>query len=207
MRNCQKVALLSAGLGLVSVAWATGGEGLKVPEGDLTWARWQARLSLGASAPAWRANLKDTEPTGLRVGAVSVSGDYYFTDASLDRGRLGGLRATSGLIVGPRAQATMGQPALGARGSVFSAERRLLSAPSSSDNAPDLASIPYFGLGYTGLSLRGQWSISADLGVVALYPGHAVRLGRGASGSRSFDDVMRDLRWAPVLQMGVSYAF
>jgi hypothetical protein len=207
MRNSRKVVLLCAGLGLVFGTWAAGGDGLKVPEGDLTWARWQARLSLEASAPAWRANLKETEPTGLRVGAISVSGDYYFTDALFERVRLGGLRATSGLIVGPRAQATKGQPALGARGSMFSAERRLLAVSPSGDGTSEVSSVPYFGLGYTGLSPRGQWSISADLGVVALYPGNAARLGRVVGGSRSFDELMRDLRWAPVLQMGVSYAF
>jgi hypothetical protein len=209
MRPAQKAMLLCCGLLFTSAMGATNGDGLKAPSGDLTWARWQARFSLGATAPAWRASLTDPEPAGLRVNAISVSGDYYITQPLFNRLSLGGLRATGGLIVGPRAQATTGQPALGARGSSFAAERRLLAAaaPGSGETTSELASVPYFSFGYTGLSLRGTWSFSADLGVVALQPGNAVRLGRVIGGTQSFDDVWRDLRWAPVLQMGVSYAF
>ncbi|MFZ2651470.1 MAG: hypothetical protein WA210_15325 [Burkholderiaceae bacterium] len=209
MRTVQKVISLAAALALASSAWAAGGDGLKAREGDLTWARWQARLSLGATAPTWRSSLKETEPVGLRVGALSLSGDYYFTDALFERVNLGGLRATSGLIVGPRGHATAGQPGLGAQGSAFVAERRLLgvAAPTMVDATQDLSSVPYLSFGYTGLSLRGKWSISADLGVVALQPSNAVRLGRVFGGSQSLDDVLRDMRLAPVLQMGVSYAF
>lgn len=208
MRTLNKVMLLCACLGVASAAAATAGEGLKAPEGNLTWARWQARLSLGVGAPAWRANLKDSEPAGLRVGSVSVSGDYYLTPALFEPGSLGGVRATSGLLVGPRTQALMGQPTLGTRGSLFATELRML-APSAAlgESTTEVASLPYFGVGYTGLSQRGKWSVSADLGVMALHPGNAVRLGRVFGGSQSFDDVMRDLRWAPVFQMGVSYAF
>lgn len=205
MRTLNKFILLGAGLSLAFASWATGGEGLKAPEGNLTWARWQARLSLGGAAPAWRANLKEAEPAGLRVGALSVSGDYYFTEALFDPGSLGGLRATSGLVLGPRSQGLMSSAALGVRGREIAAERH--AAPVNSAATSDLASAPYFGVGYTGLSQRGRWSVSADVGVMALQPGQVVRLGRVFGGNQSFDDVMRDLRWAPVLQMGVSYAF
>lgn len=209
MRTAQKAMLLCCGVLLASATGATNGDGLKAPAGDLTWARWQARISLGATAPAWRASLIESEPAGLRVNAISVSGDYYFSEALFNRRSLGGLRATGGLLVGPRALATTGQPTLGARGSSFAAERRLLTAaaPGSSETTSDISSVPYFSFGYTGLSLRGTWSFSADLGVMALQPGNAVRLGRVVGGTQSFDDVWRDLRWAPVLQMGVSYAF
>jgi hypothetical protein len=205
MRTLNKVILLGAGLSWAFASWATGGEGLKAPEGNLTWARWQARLSLGGAAPTWRANLKEAEPAGLRVDALSVSGDYYFTEALFEPGSLGGLRATSGLVLGPRSQAVMGSAALGVRGTTIAAEHR--AAPANGASASDLTSSPYFGVGYTGLSQRGKWSVSADVGVMALQPGHVVRLGRVFGGNQSFDDVMRDLRWAPVLQMGVSYAF
>lgn len=208
MRTVQKGLFLAAGL--LASAWAAGGDGLKARADDLTWARWQARLLLGTTAPAWRSSLKETESVGLRVSAFSLSGDYYFTDALFDRVSLGGLRATSGLIVGPRSQATAGQTGLGAQGSAFVAERRLLgsnAAPSLVDATPDVSSVPYLSFGYTGLSLRGKWSFSADLGVVALQPSNAARLGRVFGGSQSFDDVLREMRLAPVLQMGVSYAF
>lgn len=208
MRTLNKVTLLCAGLVLASAVGATSGDGLTAPQGNLTWARWQARLSLGVAAPAWRANLKESEPAGLRVGALSVSGDFYFGDALFDQASLGGLRATSGLIVGPRTQVMTGPQSSIGRGVSFSVERRLLvAAPAVGESLPDVSSLPYFGVGYTGLSQRGKWSVSADLGVMALHPGNAVRLGRVFGGSQSFDDMMRDLRWAPVLQMGVSYAF
>jgi hypothetical protein len=204
MRTIQKAILVCFGLGLATAAIAAAGDGLKVSSGELAWARWQARLSLGSVAPAWQASLREPSPAGLRVNAVSVSGDYYLTESLFDRHSLGGLRATSGLIVGPRSQATTGQPALGARGSGFAAERRLFSTAltTTSDPSSETASLPYFSFGYTGLSLQGKWNFSADLGVVALQPGNAVRLGRQA-----LDDVWRELRWSPVLQMGVSYAF
>jgi hypothetical protein len=208
MRANRKAFVIGCGLSLVGAACAAG-DGLKLPSGESAWARWQARLSMGSVAPTWQSNLKEPAPAGLRVNAVSVSGDYYFTEALFDRHSLGGLRATSGLIVGPRSQATAGQPALGARGTSFAAERRLFSTAltSTGDSTSETASLPYFSFGYTGLSLQGKWSFSADLGVVALQPGNAVRLGRVVGGGQSFDDVWRDLRWSPVLQMGVSYAF
>ena len=209
MRPFPKAAVQLAGFAFVSMAVAAGEDGLKVRSDDAVWSRWQARLLLGTAAPAWRSNLKDLEPSGLRISSISMVGDYYLSSSLFERS-LGGLRASSGLIVGPRSQATAGQPSLGAQGSGFATERRLLGSVTTSvaaDATTDIASVPYVGLGYTGLSLRAGWSFSADLGVVALYPGNATRLGRVSGGTRSFDDVMRDLRWAPVLQMGVSYAF
>ncbi|MEQ1806122.1 MAG: hypothetical protein ABL900_12180, partial [Burkholderiaceae bacterium] len=169
MRNWIKLTLLCANLGAAGTAAATSGDGLIAPQGNLTWARWQARLSLGVAAPAWRANLKEMEPTGLRVGAFGVSGDYYFSDALFDQVSLGGLRATSGLTVGQRAQGVVtGAQLMVARGAALSVERRALAAvPGLGEGTPDFSSLPYFGVGYTGFSQRGKWSVSADLGVVA----------------------------------------
>jgi len=58
------------------------------------------------------------------------------------------------------------------------------------------------GVGYTGLSVRSGWSFSADLGLVAQNPG-GLKLIR----SQSLDDAVREMRLAPLLQFGVSYAF
>lgn len=208
MRTVPKTLIHFVALTMASTAWAAGGDGLKTQIDDPAWARWQARLALGTTAPLWRAGLSTLEPTGLRINTVAVSGDYYLTGSLFERTALGGLRATSAMIVGPRSLAATGQPSLGAKGNGFAIERRLLAA-SSSLAAGDVesASTPYFGLGYTGLSLRGNWSFSADMGMVALSPGNAVRLGRVLGGTQSLDDMLRDMRLAPVLQMGVSYAF
>ena len=57
------------------------------------------------------------------------------------------------------------------------------------------------------MSGSGSWSFSADLGVVSQSPGNMVRFGKVFSGAQSLDDVVRDMRLAPVVQLGVSYSF
>jgi hypothetical protein len=68
-------------------------------------------------------------------------------------------------------------------------------------------SVPYLGVGYSDASTRGGWGFSADFGVLALAPKPAVRLGRVFSGQQSFDDLLRELRLTPSVQVGVSYSF
>lgn len=179
---------------------AAGGEGLKSRAEDSPWARWQGRLTLATAAPSWKASLSEGESAGIRVSGLTLSGSYFF---AADSARLDGLRATTALIIGPRAQATATQPGLGAAG----LERRWGAASATASEPPELASLPYLGLGYTGLSTRTKWSFSADLGLVALYPGNVARIGRVVGGAQALDDLLRDLRLAPLFQMGVSYSF
>ena len=47
----------------------------------------------------------------------------------------------------------------------------------------------------------------ADVGVMALNPGSAVKLGRVVGGNQSLDDVLREMRLSPLVQVGVSYSF
>ena len=75
------------------------------------------------------------------------------------------------------------------------------------DSAPEPGAAPYLGIGYTGLSSKGGWGFSADVGVVALSPRSTVKLGRVLGGTQSLDDVLRDMRLSPLLQLGVSYSF
>jgi hypothetical protein len=63
------------------------------------------------------------------------------------------------------------------------------------------------GIGYSNLWGTSGWSFSADLGVVSQNPANAVRFGRVFGGSQGLDDVVRDMRLAPVVQLGVSYSF
>ena len=63
--------------------------------------------------------------------------------------------------------------------------------------------LPYVGIGYTGLAPRSGWGFSADLGLIAKSPGNSPRIGGGPS----LDDQIRDMRMTPLLQLGVSYAF
>ena len=192
----QKLTWMIFGLlaAAASAAQAGDGAGITPSAEQMQWARWQGRVSLG------------TEPAGLKLNTVSLMGDYYFTGSLLGSGRAGGFRATSGMLLGPRTQSWLGQPGLSA-GNSFSIATQAFSQPAalpaSGDTPNDTATLPYLGLGYTGLSLRGGWSFNADLGLVARSPGNVVKFGR----SQSMDDTVRELRLSPLLQFGVSYSF
>jgi hypothetical protein len=196
--------------GAAAACWAAHGEGLTPTSDALLWGRWQARMAVGSAAPAWRTSFDRDERPGLKVSAVSLMGDYYFSrSATVAGGIASGFRATSGLIVGPRTALWTARPSAAALGSIFSVDRRLFDASASlpgSDAWADSGALPYLGVGYSGLSLRGGWSVSADLGLVAQSPG-AVKLGRMLGGTQGLDDLLRDLRLSPVIQLGVSYSF
>lgn len=118
-------------------------------------------------------------------------GDYYLTGPGFGAGQVsGGLRLTSGLAFGatPVSEGTYWQlPSAGAIGS---------------DRA-----LPYLGLGYSGLSSRAGWGFTADIGLGGLRPGEQLRFGRNGPSAAQVENVLNDLRLAPVLQFGVSYAF
>ena len=186
------------------------GSGLLVGE---PWPRWQGRLGLStvvAATPALGAyGVEPGAGRGLPYG-MSLLGDYYFLqDASTDPRYGGGFRATGGLILGSRHGAWALPPgSLATLGSGFAAGHRsvpLWGPPGSDDDEGLGRSATYLGVGYTGLgSLRAQggWGFSADLGVMALRPRSAVRLGH-----QSLADTLRALDLAPTLQLGVSYSF
>lgn len=173
---------------------------------DQSWSRWQGRVSFGTAAPAWRPALITPDFAFQKLGSLSLMGDYYLSRPITGPGSVGGLRATGGVILGPRSTLWASQPGASS-GGAFSIGNRLFgqttTQPYNADAVVDNATVPYMGLGYTGLSARNGWSFSADLGLVAQYPGNVARLGRG----QSLDDVVRELRLAPVLQVGVSYSF
>ena len=201
MRTSICSAILATLAALPPVALAEGSQGgLSMnPE------RVQGRVSLATSS----AGLLRGDSTGLAgappsLRGLSLMGDYYLTGSLFGGARQsGGLRATSALLIGPRWQ-TLGAGSLGLpsvrRGLVV--ERRM---PSGTPDGDSSAASTYLGIGYTGLSAQGGWGFSADLGVVALNPGSPVRFGR--VGVQNVDDASRELRLAPMLQLGVSYSF
>lgn len=199
--------ILAALISVVATATvAADGEGLTLNPDQAPWPRWQGRVVLGTSGASGRA---DAEGSNTRLSSATMMGDYYFSPSFAGPSVAGGFRATSGLIVGPRAQFAAGQPSL-ATGNAFSIGSRMLGSsalPSANEPALDVATLPYLGLGYTGLSARNGWSVSADLGLVAKAPGNAVKLGHTFSGGQGLDDLAREMRIAPLLQLGVSYAF
>lgn len=177
---------------LVCTHVVAGGEGLIADPDRVPWARFQARvLPSTAAAPGWRSELAPRERTGLKVASLGLLGDVYFGRSSSDANHAPrGFRATSGLIVGAR-QPLLGAPAVG---------------PATGEPAGE-HTVPYLGVGYSSLVAKSGWSFTADLGVVSRSPANVVRLGRVFSGGQSLDEVVRDMRLAPHVQLGVSYSF
>lgn len=184
-------------------AMAGSGDGLKASSSaQMTWARWQGRLSLVTTTDPWRLGV---EGPSVKLSSASLMGDYYFGRSLVGANQVGGLRATSGLIFGPRSALGSAQTALG-NGREFSVGSRSsvhALQPYATDLAGENATAPYLGIGYTGLSPRSGWGFSADLGLVAKSRGNALRAGSG----QNLDDQVRDLRMTPLLQFGVSYGF
>lgn len=156
----------------------------------------------------------------LRLGSVQVElsvadlgmaqrarlfGDYYLTGPGFGEGRIsGGLRLTSGLSLGPRAS-TLALPP-GRTGDGLQLGPR--AAPGlGGERDLERITLPYLGVGYTSLSLREGWGFSADVGLGGLRPGERLRLGRSGPTAAQVENVLNDLRLAPVIQLGVSYSF
>ena len=171
----------------------------------LVWPQWQGRISL-ATPDALPGRL-GMPPPRSSFGGASVMGDYYFARSWVPAGQMGGFRATSGLMIGSRATLSLG-PATGRAdaGSLNVGRRTLAPAsilPGSDPAAEGSATVPYLGFGYTGLAVGGGWSYSADFG----FAGSNARLGRALGSGPNLDDAIREMRRAPVAQVGVSYAF
>jgi hypothetical protein len=147
-------------------------------------------LPLGAHAPTADA----------RPQSATFLGDVYLGDDS-------GLRATGGLLLGRRslpwgpAAPRLGTPVSVALQTPFAGSAEAL-ARQGSDAGP--RKVPYIGLGYSTAPWESGWGFSADLGLMALQPGS---IAQALTRPRSVDDVLRDLRLRPSLQLGVSYAF
>lgn len=194
-------------------AWGTAraaadegeGLGLKAPLPSV-----QGRVRLGLGAAQGEPWLAPGHASDARLAGVSLLGDYYIGGrTALRDGSSSGFRATSGLYVGARAH-LWGQ-ALAPSGSLalLSIERHSfsLAAPALAGDGDDAGAVPYLGLGYSSHSMKWGLSFSADFGLMALHPGSALRLGRAFGGGQSVDDLLRDLRLSPVVQLGVSYSF
>jgi len=202
----KTIASLAAGIGLGCCAAAFAADGLTPPESTSIWPRWHARIAL-ATEPTALPWAGEETGTGSRMQGLSLVGDYYFVQSvpglSLAFPR-GGLRATSGLIYGPERSLSSALRALPRAGEQISFGH---SAGMAAPGAEAAGTMPYLGLGYTGHSLRHGVSLSADIGMMVLNPGGAVRLGRSVGNGALFEDALREMRLAPVLQIGVSYAF
>lgn len=136
-------------------------------------------LQLPPPADVWPQWQARITVSTTTLAPVSLLGDYYLDAPGLQLPRaLGGLRATGGLRTGARS---------------------LSLAMAGIDTTPD--TLPYLGLGYSSTALKGGWGFTADIGLVAERPGR-VLLGNGG-----VNNLLREMRLSPVVQLGVSYAF
>jgi len=195
----------------VPLAALAGGEGLSTDADRVPWARFQGRISYTATATAPLAATPQVpgDGTGLQVQGMSLMGDVYFGGS---RTSAGGFRATSGLIYGSRTSLA-GMSAMAPASGQLNVDRRVFGATApglgyATDPANDSnGTLPYIGVGYSSLAARSGWSFSADLGLVSLAPSNAVRFGRVFGGTQNLDDVVRDMKLTPVVQLGASYSF
>lgn len=215
-------AIALAGLGVPAPVQATEAGGLSVVAagsglraGQTAWPRWQGRLAVTSARSDLLSGARhesNFDGDFRSMQSLSLLGDFYFTQQGLAPASQysGGFRASGGLIVGARNSipGSILPVSLSGLSSGFSAERRSLglSTPLAGLEGDDAStrSVPYLGIGYTGLqSLKGGgWGFSADVGVMALQPRSAVRLGQ-----QSVSDTVRGLEISPLLQLGVSYSF
>ena len=207
MKHVSAITRWACRLGLCSVAlvaaapaWAQG-KGLTLDDTALFGPRLQTRIGLNTAAA-----LTDGGNTSWQQQAGVVLGDYYFSRARLGQGQINsGFRATSGVLLGQRSLA-LGTPAFssGPGLGLTTLRQPRVAMPGLEVAAEPWSAVPYVGIGWSGASLRGGWGVSADFG----FAGHSYGSGGlRITGSQSLDDLLRELRITPMVQVGVSYAF
>lgn len=194
----RKTPLLIAAI-LAALTSGAGAQdrGLTAAPTALGGAFWQARfeqvsaasaINRSVMAPAMRlglhANLPQTLPQTLPY-TLRLLSDYQFS--ALRLGDTGGLRLTGGVLINLRNPANTA----GAAGAAGAAD--------------SIGALPYAGIGYSSASLRGDWALSADLGLAApgLAPARVDRLfGTGAALGPD-----ASARLLPMVRLGMSMAF
>lgn len=161
--------------------------------------RWQARVQLSQVD-----SLDSSSGRSSRSLSAALLGDYYLTSSGLGDSVRGGLRATGGLMMGPLSITQSGSgltlsPQSMSLGHSLAVGLRAMGA--LADRADPGATLPYIGIGYSGISSRGGWGFSADLGLINR---NSLRLGNSLG---SVDEALRDNRLMPVVQFGLSYSY
>jgi len=189
-------------LALSTPAAMAQGRGLTLSDEAMFGPRLQARIGLNTST-----TLGDGAQASWQTQAGVLLGDYYFSRTRLGEGQVSsGFRATSGVLLGQRSLA-LGTPAMAASAQAMSLTlvRQPRWAMGGSESAAEpWAAVPYVGVGWSGTSVRGGWGVSADFGFVGRSNGNG---GLRVNGNQSVDDLLRELRISPMVQVGVSYAF
>ena len=182
---------------------AQAAEGLVAPPADTLWPQWQARVAVQTAAISplsLSGLLRPLDSAGAPRAAQggALFGDYYFAQPSF-----GSFRASGGLMVG----ATGGAPLL----TGLAAPRLGVSLQSlggaATVGAEGPGTVPYLGLGFVTAAWRNSLSLTADLGWVAAQPSAIGGVGRAIFGNQGWETALREIRLAPVVQLGVRYAF
>jgi hypothetical protein len=186
-------------LGAVGLAAADGG--LKVNTASGFWSDVQTKWRFSAAvldAPPALTNAYDAVPLGASIGA-----DYYFSRELAAPGQAPtGFRASGALLI-RQPGVSLADLSLQSRASA-----NLTAPPRLADPASQgFSARPYLGVGYSDYSLKTGWGFWADIGLVVQSPGSAWGIGRTISGAQSVDDLVRELRLSPMLQLGVNYSF
>jgi len=208
MRILRSVASMGLMCG-VGLAWADGGLNVGVAGGFYAGTSLHVHaLQLDTSTP----RLGYQAASGLYAYmpfAASVSGDYYFSsylgDPALPRT---GFRASSALLI-RQPGVSLSDLTLSARSTAkYGLPLQHSLALSGADGAgSSLSTTPYLGIGYSDYSLKSGWGFWADIGLVVQSPGNALGVGRVLSGTQGVEELMRELRMAPMVQFGVNYSF
>jgi hypothetical protein len=202
-------ALWTTLLVMVGVLGATTSTGVAAEDGlssrgaDWLWPQLQARITLQTASLtpvslARGAELGNTPARGQILGAAML-GDYVFARPSI-----GQFRTTSGVMLG----STAGAPLLSTQAAArLDVQVRDVGSQWSHTGGEILAAMPYVGLGYSSPRLWGHLSVSADFGLAAARPAGMAGVGRALFGAQALDAALRDMRWAPLMQLGVRYSY
>jgi hypothetical protein len=195
---------------------AAADSGLRVDGAGSFWSGTQTRLSVYAvhanATPLRLGYQASSGQSTLAPMAAAVSGDYYFSkelaDVSLPRT---GFRASSVLLI-KQPGISLSDLAWSSRTAASFGNPAYLSLPTlppgmADTGADNVSAMPYLGIGYSDVSLKTGWGFWADIGLVVQSPGNALGLGRVLSGTQGVEELIRELRMAPMVQLGVSYSF
>ncbi len=163
--------------------------------------RWAGRLQLSSLD-----GRSDASPRlgGSRLLSANLMGDYYLTSAGSARLQ-GGLRATGGLMMGSLSLSqSSGGLALGAGSGSFLVGQRSYALSGPTEGQEQGANLSYLGIGYSAQLRHTGLAFSADLGLMSGSLG-SVRLGR--SSALGVEEAWRDLRFRPLLQLGLAYSY
>ena len=206
--STARTRLLALTLGLLAAtpaAWAQSG--LRLADADQP--RSTALATMASAPRVWPRTASAIDPApSWHASAGQLLGDYYWSGLRpAGVSRSGGFRATGGLLLGQRSLA-LGTPTLSASQGVGLTLSRIARPSTGLGEAMSepWSAAPYVGIGYSGISLRGGWGFTADVGLAGAAGG--LRARRDATfGAQGAEDLLRELRLTPVLQVGASYAF